>query len=277
MRIVLGIAFFSQWSGNGLLSHYINLVLESINITSTRTKATINGSLQIWNLVAAVIGALLIRKLGRRTLFIISNAGMLTSFSVWVLTTSLFHTNSMTIAANVTIPFIFIFYLFYDLAYTPMLVAYTLEILPFAIRAKGFALMNLVVSLSLALNQLVDPWALDVIGWRYYLVYCGWLCFELAFVVLFIVETRGRTLEETAALFDGADKPDTLAREAPVVSIRRRSTSDDERDDDFIYPGKIRALESYELRRPQLVLERDRLGHTNGRGFLILAIGTMDC
>ena len=42
---------------------------------------------------------------------------------------------------SATIPFIFIFYLFYDIAYTPMLVAYTLEILPFNIRAKGFAVM----------------------------------------------------------------------------------------------------------------------------------------
>ena len=33
------------------------------------------------------------------------------------------------------------FYLFYDLAYAPMLIAYTLEILPYAIRAKGFAIM----------------------------------------------------------------------------------------------------------------------------------------
>ena len=40
-----------------------------------------------------------------------------------------------------TIPFIFIFYFFYDIAYTPMLIAYTLEILPFNIRAKGFAVM----------------------------------------------------------------------------------------------------------------------------------------
>ena len=68
-----------------------------------------------------------------------------------------------------------------------MLVAYTSEILPVAIRAKGFTLMvrhlvarrspvvapylrfpkNLVVSLSLAFNQFVDPWALDAIGWKY--------------------------------------------------------------------------------------------------------------
>ena len=36
-----------------------------------------------------------------------------------------------------------------------------------------------------------------------YLVYCGWLIIELVFIVTSIVETRGRTLEETAALFDG--------------------------------------------------------------------------
>lgn len=40
-----------------------------------------------------------------------------------------------------TVPFVFIFYFFYDIAYTPMLIAYTLEILPFNIRAKGFAVM----------------------------------------------------------------------------------------------------------------------------------------
>jgi hypothetical protein len=36
-------------------------------------------------------------------------------------------------------------------------------------------------------------------------VYCIWLVFELAFVYFFIVETKGRSLEETAALFDGEE------------------------------------------------------------------------
>ncbi len=35
----------------------------------------------------------------------------------------------------------FIFFGFYDIAYTPLLIAYTVEILPFKIRAKGFACM----------------------------------------------------------------------------------------------------------------------------------------
>jgi hypothetical protein len=76
--------------------------------------------------------------------------------------------------------------------------------------------------LTVAFNQFVNPWALAAIGWQYYIVYCAWLIVELAFVAIFIVETKGRpfsvgcclsasrnichtgrTLEETAALFDG--------------------------------------------------------------------------
>ena len=49
--------------------------------------------------------------------------------------------SSLDLGLSATIPFIFIFYFFYDIAYTPMLIAYTLEILPFSIRAKGFAVM----------------------------------------------------------------------------------------------------------------------------------------
>lgn len=64
-------------SGNGLVSYYINLVLEGVGIKDAGTKAAINGGLQVWNLVAAMSGALLVDKLGRRTLFIISNVGML--------------------------------------------------------------------------------------------------------------------------------------------------------------------------------------------------------
>ncbi len=35
------------------------------------------------------------------------------------------------------------------------------------------------------------------------LSYVAWLAFELVFIYLYLVETKGRTLEQTAALFDG--------------------------------------------------------------------------
>lgn len=48
---------------------------------------------------------------------------------------------SHTVANNLTNQFQFLYYAFYDIAYSPLLVAYTVEILPFSIRAKGFAVM----------------------------------------------------------------------------------------------------------------------------------------
>ncbi len=38
MRIIVALAFFSQWSGNGLVSYYLNIVLNSIGITDPTTQ-----------------------------------------------------------------------------------------------------------------------------------------------------------------------------------------------------------------------------------------------
>jgi len=199
----MGIGLFSQWSCNGVLSYYISIVLDTVGVKDPQTKALVNGGLQIWNFILAVSAALLVDRIGRRPLFLTSNLGMLVCFGMLTLTTALYTTNDDKSAANASIAIIACFFAFYDIAYTPMLVAYTVEILPYAIRAKGFAVMNLVVSAALAFNQFINPVAIDAIGWKYYLVYLGWLGFEFAYIWAFLVETKGRTLEETAAIFDG--------------------------------------------------------------------------
>jgi hypothetical protein len=82
----------------------------------------------------------------------------------------------------------------------------------------------LTVYLTTAFNQFVNPWAISAIGWWYYVVYCGWLIAELIFILSFVVETKGRTLEETAALFDGEEQEDDLrgmGQEAATVSMNR--------------------------------------------------------
>lgn len=38
-----------------------------------------------------------------------------------------------------------------------------------------------------------------------------WLAFEAVFLFIYVVETKNKTLEETAALFDGDEATDTLA------------------------------------------------------------------
>jgi hypothetical protein len=38
MRIIIALAFFSQWSANGLASYYLNKILDQINITDSTTQ-----------------------------------------------------------------------------------------------------------------------------------------------------------------------------------------------------------------------------------------------
>ncbi|KAF5343419.1 hypothetical protein D9758_011830 [Tetrapyrgos nigripes] len=211
MRIIVAIAFFSQWSGNGLASYYLNKILDQIGIHDPTIQLLINGILSIWNLFWALLAAGLVNKLGRRLLFISSCIGMTIFFVAQTISFAEFSKHGKPDAAHAVIAFLFLYYAAYDIAFSPLIVAYTVEILPFHLRAKGFNVFNFVISVALIFNQYVNPVALGRLTWRYYIVYCCWLAFETVFCYIYIVETKGLTLEETAALFDGEDAAKQIA------------------------------------------------------------------
>ncbi|KAJ7128436.1 general substrate transporter [Mycena epipterygia] len=216
VRIIIAIAFFSQWSANGLVSYYLNKVLTSIGVVDPTIQLLINGTLQIWNLAWALAASTMVERFGRRVLFLTSVGLMIVFFTVQTVCTARFQIAGSETAAHTVIAFIFLYYAAYDLAFTPLIVTYTLEILPYNIRAKGFTIFNFTISLALIFNQYVNPIALDAIAWKYYIVYCVWLVFEGVFLYCYIIETKNRTLEETAALFDGTEATDQIVTSAAV-------------------------------------------------------------
>ncbi|KAF8584667.1 general substrate transporter [Ramaria rubella] len=222
MRVIVALAFFSQWSGNGLISFYQTRVFDALGITGTGTQLLINGILQIWNLIIAIIASFLCERAGRRRLFLLSCAGMLLSWTAQTVCFAEFSLEGSASAAHGFIAFIFLFYAAYDIAFTPLIVSYTVEILPFSIRAKGFNVFNFTISVALIFNQYVNPIALASIGWKYYLVYLCWLVFELLFIFRYLIEVRSgyRTLEETAAIFDGDEKVTQLEEAAHIGDVQ---------------------------------------------------------
>ncbi|OBZ67386.1 Lactose permease [Grifola frondosa] len=134
-------------------------------------------------------------------------------------------------AAHAVIAFIFLFYAFYDVAFSPLIVSYTLEILPYSLRAKGLNVFSFAISIALIFNQYVNPIALKKIAWKYYIVYCCWLVFEFVFLYFFIVETKNHTLEETSALFDCEALQELQQATARVIAEVRHEAKDyDEKD-----------------------------------------------
>ncbi|KAG8216727.1 hexose transporter [Butyriboletus roseoflavus] len=230
MRIIIAIAFFSQWSGNGLLSYYLSKVLNQIGITNASTQLLINGVLQIWSFIWALYSSYTVNSLGRRFLFLASAGLMMLFYMAQAICFAEYAQHGTAAAGHAVIAFIFLFSSAYALAFSPLVISYTVEILPFNLRAKGLCIFNFVVSLALIFNQYVNPIALAALGWKYYLVYVCWLACEFVFLWFFIVETKDRTLEETAALFDGEDAINQITHRAAAhdvhedVSLEKRST-----------------------------------------------------
>lgn len=84
------------------------------------------------------------------------------------------------------------------------------EIFPYQQRAKGIAVEQLTVRFAVFFNTYVNPIALDRIGWKYYLVYCVWILFEVATVYFLFPETYNRTLEELSFIFEGKEVQDKV-------------------------------------------------------------------
>ncbi|KAF9237429.1 general substrate transporter [Melanogaster broomeanus] len=216
LRIIIALAIFSQWSGNGLLVLDLSKVFSAIGITDPTTQLLIYGLLSIFNFIIALGAGFSCDRVGRRPLFLTSCIGMIVFWTAQTICFAVDQQSGNIAAGHADIVFISLTTLSRgaQLAFTPLIISYSLEILPYALRAKGFIVFNFVLSLSLVFNQYVNPIALEALQWKYYLVYLFWLCFELGFCYTFIIETKNRTLEETAALFDGDEGLSRIADQA---------------------------------------------------------------
>ncbi|RCK56494.1 Lactose permease [Candida viswanathii] len=212
-------AIIMQLSGNGLVSYYLNKVLDTIGITEPKRQLEINGCLMIYNMVLAWAAAFAAPYFKRRTLFLASITIMLASYIIWTALSARFAMTGFKdhSLANSVLAFIFIFYLGYNTANSGNSVLYVSEILPFTIRAKGINVFFLSQNMVLLFNGFVNPIAMDAIEWKYYIVYCCVLAVELAIVYFFYVETSGYTLEEVARAFGDDDLVHVTNLEKPNV------------------------------------------------------------
>ncbi|ORY11750.1 general substrate transporter [Clohesyomyces aquaticus] len=222
--MILAVGFFSQWSGNGLISYYLTLILDSIGIKDQETQTLINGILTIWNLVTSLGFSLLVNKFRRRTMFLTSTVCILVCFIVWTALESTFEkqvdaggVGSAAVGRGV-LAMIFLYNAAFNIAWAPLQVTYVVEILPYDLRARGLVLYNLFVSCALIFNQYANPIALESIKWKYHVVYDVWIFVELVVVYFLFVETSGSSLEEMAVIIDGEEARDTIIQAVARVT-----------------------------------------------------------
>lgn len=199
-----------QLSGNGLVSYYLNKVLNSIGITDLTKQLEINGCLMVYNMVLAMSAAAIVRFFKRRTLLLTSLGAMFVCYVLWTVLSGLAASRDYPKPlSNGVLAFIFLYYAAYDIGMSGLPVLYMTEILPYSHRAKGMNIFALGQTITLIYNGYVNPIAMDAIDWKYYIVWSCYLLVEFIVVYFFYPETRGYTLEEVAKVF-GDDINDTM-------------------------------------------------------------------
>lgn len=202
IAVLLG--WFAQWNGVGVVSYYLTLVLNTIGITEVKDQTLINGLLQVFNWIAATFaGALMVDRLGRRSLFLVSTAGMLVSYVIWTGLTAHFVSSGGEASGRAVVAFIFLYYFFYDIAWTPLLQAYTVEIYAYTLRGRGLSTALISTQIGLIVGNQVNPIAMEKIQWKYYIVFCCLLAVLLVIIWFLFPETKGYTLEEIREVFEG--------------------------------------------------------------------------
>ncbi|KUJ10574.1 hexose transporter [Mollisia scopiformis] len=230
--IAVCLGAFAQWNGIGVVSYYLTLVLDTVGITDSFDQTLINGLLQIFNFGAAFSAAILVDRLGRRTLFIWSGIGMLISYIIWTACSAVNSNTGSKPAGIVVVVCLFTFFFHYDIAYTPLLMSYPTEIFPYYLRSKGIAVELFAIYGSLVIAAFVNPIGLENIGWKYYIVFCCFLVVFLVVTYFLFPETKGHSLEEIAVIFDGEEATvDHDAKDAieDVTGHVERRSSENER------------------------------------------------
>ncbi|KAF2997766.1 hypothetical protein E8E14_000230 [Neopestalotiopsis sp. 37M] len=79
---------------------------------------------------------------------------------------------------------------------------YPVEILKYSQRARGLSLCQAVGFAFSFLYTYTFPIALEAISWRYFLINVRWNFGMVLVMLVFLVETKGKTLEESDEIFD---------------------------------------------------------------------------
>ncbi|KAH7304087.1 major myo-inositol transporter iolT [Stachybotrys elegans] len=218
--------FFTQWSGNGLLSFYMARILNLVGITNDRTIQQVILSNTCWGFINAVPIALLAPRFKRRTMFLISIAGCGVVYTAWTISSARFVIDQTQGAAIAVLFFIYAYSPLYNMGWNALAYTYLTELFPYQQRAKGIAFEQLAVRFAVFFNTYVNPIALDAITWRYYIVYCCWIVVEWLTVFFFFPETQGRTLEELSFMFESQELRERVDKnvDQTVQEIAKKET-----------------------------------------------------
>lgn len=118
--IITALAFFSQWSGNGLISYYLTYVMDAVGITNTQTQLGVNAGMNTLGLVVNIGLSFVADLFGRRPLYLASTIGTLVTFVPWTIISARDDISPNKGLAYAFILFTYLYTIAYGIKYVPL-------------------------------------------------------------------------------------------------------------------------------------------------------------
>ncbi|KAH8820741.1 putative hexose carrier protein [Xylogone sp. PMI_703] len=207
-RLLIGMSPgpFSCIAGNIIASYYLGQELDTAGIKDSDDQLKANVVLNAWCLLCALGGTQLAAKWGRKPTAMLSEFLLISCLFI-IGGLSKMYADNPDGASNALIygdvAVMFLFQGFYSIAWTPLLYLYPPEVMNYSIRANGLALSSFALNAFAVVFVYIMPIGIDNIGWKMYMVNASWDIVILILIAVFWVETKGKTLEEIDAIFEG--------------------------------------------------------------------------
>ncbi|KAI0107410.1 putative hexose carrier protein [Hypoxylon sp. NC0597] len=215
-RLLIGMSAgpFSCIAGNIIASYYLGAELETAGITDSNDQLKANVVLNVWCLACALTGTHLAATWGRKPTALISEILLIICLFIIGGLSKMYADNPANASGSLiygNVAAMFLFQGFYSVAWTPLLYLYPPEFVLlflsqiglYSIRANGLAFSALALNLLACVFVYIMPIGLNNIGWKMYMVNGSWDIVIAVLIAVFWVETKGRTLEEIDAIFEG--------------------------------------------------------------------------
>ncbi|BAP73706.1 lactose permease [Kluyveromyces marxianus] len=228
LGLVIAMAWFGQFSGNNVCSYYLPTMLTSVGMKSVSVNVLMNGVYSIVSWASSIVGSFCHDKVGRRKMFMISTLGAALALSGLAICTARYQAGSKG-ASKGTLVFIYLFGVVFSFAFTPMQPIYPSEVSTNLMRSKSQLVNNVVSGVAQFVNQFAAPRAMKNIKYWFYVFYVFFDIFEFIIVYFFFVETKGKTLEELAAVFEAPNPRKASTDPVFAAEVRDQIIRDSEK------------------------------------------------
>ncbi|GFP84451.1 probable polyol transporter 6 [Phtheirospermum japonicum] len=200
----VGVHFFEHATGTEAVILYGPRIFRKAGVTARRKLLLATVGVGLVKLTFITISTFIIDKVGRRTLLLVSIGGMIVALTglATCLTVVERAETRLVWALVLSLIFVYMFLMFFNIGLCPVCWVYSAEIFPTRLRAAGASvsvavnrLMNATVSMSfLSLSSAIT------IGGAFYL-FASVAVVAWVFVFFCLPETKGRSLEEMEEVF----------------------------------------------------------------------------